>query len=124
MTRSGPAVLPLVADAYDALGHEKKLARLRYLRDRWVRPLSAFERVHFQTPFDSDRSSALVGFSIDGIDRKELCARLRGRGFNIGTYHEPEVPTQTGLIVGANITNSLDEIDRFTQAVINLAGLS
>ena len=41
---------------HQSIGDERKAARLRYLRDRWARPLQqASNRVTIWTPLDDDR---------------------------------------------------------------------
>ncbi len=43
---------------HQSIGDERKAARLRYLRDRWARPLQqASDRVTVWTPLDDDRAS-------------------------------------------------------------------
>ena len=51
------------------IGAERKIARLRYLRDRWARRLlAASDRVKIPTQIDTPFSGAIALVSIEGID--------------------------------------------------------
>ncbi len=99
-----------------SIGIERKLARLRALRDRWARPLAAeSDRVHVRTALDDPRSGALALVSIDGIDPLRLHDWLWSR------YRIITSPTAfagvSGIRVTPNVFTSPDEIDTFSDAV-------
>ena len=55
------------------IGIDRKIARLRYLRDRWAKALLAESpRVKVLTPLTGDKSGAICLFSVDGLDPVKL----------------------------------------------------
>src|SRR5438270_10835244 len=62
---------------HHGIGAERKIARLRYLRDRWAKRLVAeSSRVTVLTPLDNAHSGAIALFQVDGIDNVKLGAWL------------------------------------------------
>src|SRR5690606_4106635 len=60
-----------------ALGAERKVARLRYLRDRWARRLLAeSDRVRVPTPIDTPYAGAIALVSVEGLDTGKLTSWL------------------------------------------------
>ncbi len=102
---------------HQSIGDERKAARLRYLRDRWARPLlEAGRRVTVWTPLDDDQAScgiALVG--IEGIDPGKLAAHLldRHKVLTVGIHHADF----SGIRVTPNVYTTPREIDVFTEAL-------
>ena len=98
------------------IGAERKIARLRYLRDRWAKRLTAESpRVHVLTPLDPKQSGALALFNVDGLDFGKLGAWLMAnyRIVNTPILH----PEFNGIRITPNVYTTLDEIDTFTDAV-------
>jgi isopenicillin-N epimerase len=98
------------------IGGQRKLARLRTLRDRWARALMAeSDQVHVPTPLDDPRSGALAMLTVDGLDPVRLHDWLWTRHRIITS------PTTfggvSGLRVTPNVFTTLAEIDAFTEAV-------
>ena len=59
------------------IGADRKIARLRYLRDRWAkRVVKESPRVTVLTPLDDRQSGAIALFQIEGIDNVKLGAWL------------------------------------------------
>lgn len=58
--------VPDALDFQDAIGVERKAARLRYLRDCWVTPAREIKGVDILTPDDADLVGALTGFRLHG----------------------------------------------------------
>ncbi len=102
---------------HQSIGDERKAARLRYLRDRWARPLrQCNRRVTIWTPIDDDRAScgiAMVG--IEGIDPARLADHLlaRHRILTIAIHHRDF----SGIRVTPNVYTTTREIDVFTEAM-------
>lgn len=98
-----------------AIGGGRKLARLRSLRDRWVRALHAEERVHVRTPIDDPRSGAIALVDIDGLDSAKLAEWLWTR------YHIVTSAISFGGVTGVRVTPNVfttpAEIDTFTDAI-------
>src|SRR3972149_6379516 len=60
-----------------AIGAERKIARLRYLRDRWAKRLQAESgRGRILTPLDSPWSGALGLIHVEGVETPTLHAWL------------------------------------------------
>ncbi len=99
-----------------AIGSARKAARLRFLRDRWARPLlaAAPDRVKFWAPLD-DRSCGLVMVKIEGVDNGKLFGHLwdKHRIVVSPTKHDQF----EGIRVSPNVYTTLDEIDTFADVM-------
>jgi selenocysteine lyase/cysteine desulfurase len=98
------------------IGIERKVARLRFLRDRWAKRLLAESpRVKVLTPLDSKTSGAIALFSVDGLDTSRLGTWLMTdyRIVNTPILH----PEFNGIRITPNVYTTLDEIDTFSDAV-------
>jgi selenocysteine lyase/cysteine desulfurase len=94
------------------IGTDRKIARLRYLRDRWAKRLVAESpRVKVLTPLDSKYSGAIALVSVDGLDFGKLGAWLmtKHRIVNTPILH----PEFNGLRITPNVYTTVDEIDTF-----------
>ena len=99
-----------------AIGAARKVARLRWLRDRWIAALQSLHpEVRILTPLEEGRSGALALFMVDGIDQGKLadlllrehrivCTPIGVRGLH-------------GIRVTPNIYSTPDECDRFADVV-------
>jgi selenocysteine lyase/cysteine desulfurase len=99
-----------------AIGGVRKLARLRALRDRWVRALQGEgERVRVRTPTDDPRSGAIALVEIEGLDSAKLAEWLWTR------YHIVTSAISFGGVTGVRVTPNVfttpAELDVFTDAV-------
>jgi selenocysteine lyase/cysteine desulfurase len=98
------------------IGAERKIARLRFLRDRWAKRLLAESpRVKVLTPLEGKTSAAIALFSVDGLDSANLGAWLMGnyRIVNTPILH----PEFNGIRITPNVYTTTDEIDTFSDAV-------
>jgi len=98
------------------IGAERKLARLRFLRDRWaLRLRSVSDRVHIPTPLDHPQSGALALIDVAGLDPVVLHDWLWTR------YRIVTSPTRfaglSGIRVSPNVFTSEADVDRFAEAV-------
>ena len=103
-----------VAIAFNrGIGMERKIARLRYLRDRWAKQiLAASDRAHMITPIGPDASGAIGVFGIDGMDMGALLSK-----HNIVTT--PMVTDEfKGMRITPNVYTTVDEVDLFADRVI------
>lgn len=100
-----------------AISAERKIARLRYLRDRWAkRLLAASDRVKIPTPIDTPYSGAIALVSIDGLDAGKLGSWLLEKHRIVTTpIGHPEF---SGVRITPNIYTTLDEIDTFADIVL------
>jgi selenocysteine lyase/cysteine desulfurase len=99
------------------IGSDRKIARLRYLRDRWAKRLTKeSSRVHVLTPLDPKQSGALALFNVDGLDFGKLGAWLMAnyRIVNTPILH----PEFNGIRITPNVYTTVDEIDTFSDAVL------
>ena len=95
------------------IGAERKIARLRYLRNRWAEALlKVSDRVQVLTPLEGDTSGAIGLVNVDGLEPGKLVGWLL-REHRIVTT--PIVhPEFQGIRVTPNVYTTPDEIDLFT----------
>jgi isopenicillin-N epimerase len=99
------------------IGADRKIARLRYLRDRWAKRLqSESDRVKILTPLDSDTSGAIGFFSVDGIEFGALSAWLLAKHRIVNTPIDH--PEFKGIRITPNVYTTVDEIDVFAEKVL------
>ncbi|MBC7792057.1 MAG: aminotransferase class V-fold PLP-dependent enzyme, partial [Anaerolineae bacterium] len=99
------------------IGVERKAARLRFLRDRWVKRLgSASDRVHVLTPMDAKQSCGIALVHVMGLDTAKLHAHLweNHRIITTPILHEEF----NGLRITPNVYTTVDEVDLFADRVI------
>jgi len=107
-----------VAIAFNrGIGMERKIARLRYLRDRWAKQvLAASDRAYMITPTGPTASGAIGVFGIEGMDMAALGGWLNSK-HNIVTT--PMVTDEfKGMRITPNVYTTVDEVDLFADRVI------
>jgi isopenicillin-N epimerase len=100
-----------------AIGAERKIARLRWLRDRWAKRLLAeSDRVRVLTPLDSPYGGGIGFFGVVGMDMAKLNGWLweTHRIVNTLITH----PEFSGLRITPNVYTTPDEIDLFAEKVL------
>ena len=99
------------------IGADRKLARLRYLRDRWAKRLLAESpRFKVLTPLDSPYSGAIGLVSVDGLEFGKLGEWLMSKHRIVNTPIEHK--EFTGLRITPNVYTTVDEIDTFADKMI------
>lgn len=101
---------------HHSIGGERKIARLRFLRDRWARRLLAFSpRVRVPTPLEGTTAGAIALISVDGLDASTFAAWLleKHRVVTVAINH----PEFSGLRITPNVYTTVDEIDTFAGLV-------
>ena len=100
---------------HQAIGAERKAARLRFLKDRWARPVGSRPGVRVLTSFDPAQACAIGNVSLDGVDPEKLAAHLwtRHRIFVTPIKHDEF----QGIRVTPNLYTTLNEIDTFSRAL-------
>jgi selenocysteine lyase/cysteine desulfurase len=100
-----------------SIGADKKIARLRFLRDRWAKRLMAeSDRVRLLTALGPDRNGAIATFRVEGMDMPRLVTWLwTNHRIAVAGQGHPEIQ---GIRVTPNVYTSLDEVDRFTEKVL------
>jgi selenocysteine lyase/cysteine desulfurase len=101
------------------IGAERKSARLRYLRDRWMKRLSADSRFVVNTSFDPAMGCAIGNVGIRGVDTAKLQGHLWGkkRIFTVAIVHAE----YQGLRITPNVYTTVDEIDAFASEMEQVA---
>ncbi|HXF24090.1 MAG TPA: aminotransferase class V-fold PLP-dependent enzyme [Gemmatimonadaceae bacterium] len=99
-----------------SIGAERKIARLRFLRDRWARQvLASSDRAHMITKIGPTESGAIGVLAIDGMDMGKLGAWL------LDKHHIVTTPMVTDEFQGIRITPSIyttvEEVDLFADRV-------
>jgi selenocysteine lyase/cysteine desulfurase len=97
------------------IGVERKVARLRFLRDRWAKPLlkDGNGRVKILTPLDSPDGAGICLVTIDGLKANDIVGWLHDKHQIVTTpINHPEF---SGVRVTPNVYTTLDEIDRFRE---------
>ena len=99
-----------------SIGAERKIARLRFLRDRWAKRLMAeSDRVRMLTALGPNTNGAIATFRVEGMDMGKLTGWLwANHRIATGGQGHPEI---MGIRVTPNVYTSLDEIDRFCDKV-------
>ncbi len=98
------------------IGAERKVARLRYLRDRWANALLAEgPRVKVLTELGPTKAGAIGLLHVEGLDTPKLGNWLMSKYRIVNT---PIVhPEFNGLRITPSIYTTVDEIDTFVDAV-------
>ena len=99
------------------IGADRKLARLRYLRDRWAKRLqSESDRVKILTPLDSPYSGAIALVAVDGLDFGKLSEWLVSKHRIVNTPIDHA--EFKGLRITPNVYTTVDEIDVFADKML------
>jgi selenocysteine lyase/cysteine desulfurase len=100
---------------HHGIGTERKAARLRYLRDRFMRRLAAEPRVRVHTSFDPAMSCGIGNVQVLGADSVALAKHL------FDTRRIIVVPIKHDEFEGLRVTpcvyTTTDEVDRFAEAI-------
>jgi selenocysteine lyase/cysteine desulfurase len=107
-----------IADAltfHQGIGPARKEARLRYLRDYWAKPLLEHDRVVLHTSLQKEFSCGIGNIQIEGVDSGALGRYLWTEYRMIVT---PIKHAQfEGLRITPNVYSTLEEVDRFIDAM-------
>lgn len=100
---------------HQGIGAARKAARLRYLRDTWADRLVSHDRVQLHTSRDPQFSCGIATVGIAGVDPGDLVRHLWRRHRIIVT---PIRHAQfEGVRVSPSVFTTLDELDRFADAM-------
>ncbi|MEO0650889.1 MAG: aminotransferase class V-fold PLP-dependent enzyme [Planctomycetota bacterium] len=102
-------------DLHETIGGARKHARLVRLRDRWADRLLEHDRVRLHTHRGPSSAGAIANLAVDGIEPGKLQAHLwrEHRIYTVAILHEG----CEGLRVSPHVYSTLDEVDRFSEAV-------
>lgn len=109
---------------HQELGPERKAARFRYLRERWMRAVAGMRGVHLLTSMDPEQACALGAMRIDGIGAQALTDHLLRR-YRIHVRPRFVPDEWEGIRVTPNVFTTLEEVDLFIEAIgaVALKGL-
>jgi len=107
-----------IIDAYrfhDAIGAERKEARLRYLKNYWVEQVMDVPGVKINTPLGDGQSCAIANVLVDGRTPGELVDFLwdRYRIFTVGV--------EQGARIAPNLFTHLGDLDLLVRGIRELA---
>lgn len=116
-----PAAIPDALDFNLAIGQEEKSARLRYLRERWVVPLSAHERVRILTDIHARPGTGFGAFTVEGMENKAFTKLLFDEfKIHVLAFEMEEDPSLKAIHVSPSLSNSIEEVDRFVEAAFTI----
>jgi selenocysteine lyase/cysteine desulfurase len=100
---------------HQAIGSKRKEARMIYLRDRWARRLAGNERVRLHTSLQPGFACGIATAQIEGVDSGELAQWLwsEHRMIVVPIKH----PEFEGIRVSPSVYTTLEELDRFAEAM-------
>ena len=103
---------------HQAIGIERKAARLRYLSDRWIAKLEKNPRVKILSSRLPDQAWGLANVSLEGVDVSKAYDFLWSK-YRIITAAIKRTDYQ-GLRVTPNVYTTLEELDTFAAAIEDL----
>ncbi len=104
---------------HQGIGVDRRLARMLYLRNRWIDQVKADPRIRIHTSLRDGESGAIGTVQITGMKTGEVTAKLWERWRIIATpigHAEYE-----GVRVTPNVYTTLEEVDTFARAMLTLA---
>jgi selenocysteine lyase/cysteine desulfurase len=113
--------IPMAIAFHRGIGGERKIARLRYLRDRWAKRAVAEGggRIRVLTPLDSPYGGGIGLVSVDGITPNDLAGWFMRKHRTVVTViNHAEF---SGVRVTPNVYTTLDEVDRFAEQLLQAA---
>ncbi|WP_317202653.1 aminotransferase class V-fold PLP-dependent enzyme [Janthinobacterium sp.] len=117
-----PAPILNVLDAlqfHHWIGGANKEARLRYLKEYWLRRVRAMPLVEVLTPGDPQRSCAIAAFNIRGVPARDVVERLMAE-HKIFTVAR-DIEGRAGVRVTPHLFSSLAELDLLVAAIAAIA---
>lgn len=105
---------------HNAIGGERKVARLRYLRDRWAKRVQReSDRVRILTPLDSPYGAGIGLVHVDGMEPGKLVGWMMEKHHIVVT---PIVHAEfDGLRVTPNVYTTVAEVDLFAEKLLDAA---
>jgi isopenicillin-N epimerase len=102
---------------HNAIGGERKVARMRYLRDRWAKRLQQeSNRVQILTPLDSPNGAGIGLLHLEGIQPNSFVAHMMDKHKIVVTpINHDEF---NGIRVTPNVYTTVDEVDLFAEKTL------
>ncbi|MDH3734793.1 MAG: aminotransferase class V-fold PLP-dependent enzyme [Gemmatimonadota bacterium] len=104
---------------HQLIGAARKEARLVYLRNYWAEPLLELENVHLNTSLEPGFAAGIANVQVTDLNTSELRNWLwrEHKIFTVAINHAEF----NGLRVSPSIYTTLEELDRFVEAMIHAA---
>jgi isopenicillin-N epimerase len=105
---------------HNAIGGERKVARLRYLRDRWAKRVQReSDRIRILTPLDSPYGAGIGLVHVDGMEPGKLTGWMMEKHHIVVTpIGHPEFD---GLRITPNVYTTVAEVDLFAEKLLEAA---
>ncbi len=116
--------VPAALDFHEAVGAPHKAARLRYLRNRWVKAVRGTRGIDLLTPDEEGSVAAITSFRLNGkvgkAENQALVAQLLER-YGIFTVWRTGVAKGDCVRVTPALYNTPTDVDRLVTALKELA---
>jgi isopenicillin-N epimerase len=116
--------VPAALDFHAAVGPMYKVARLRYLRDRWVRAVRGLPGLDIPTPDDPQMAGAITSFRLQGRtsseDNQRVVDTLRTR-YGLFTVRRSGLERGDCVRVTPALYNGPADVDRLATALKQLS---
>ena len=114
-----PAAIPEMIAFNRSIGQAEKSARLVYLRDRWAKRIGAHERVTLLTDVEASPGTGFASFVIEGLEADSVARTLLNEfNIHVKAFEMEENPSLKGIHLAPGLANTVDEIDRFVDAML------
>jgi len=121
-TRSFPIeeAIGYAIEFHNAIGIQKKEARLRYLKNYWYEKVKDIPKVRLYTSMKPEYGCGIGTFYIDGMELKDIDATL----FNKFKIHTTSIEYEhfKHIRVSPNVYTQLFELDKLVKAIKEMAG--
>lgn len=109
----------VAVDFHNIIGAKRKEARLRYLKDYWIKKVMDIPKVKIHTPLNPEFSCALAMFSIDGKKPQDIEQQL----LNKYKIHTTVIEWENlhGIRITPHIYTTLQELDKLVAAISEIA---
>lgn len=111
--------LQFAIDFHNKIGPANKEERLRYLQQYWTSKLTTTPNIILNTPTDSQRSCAIANVGIKGLKPADMAETLLKK-YNIYTVAIDGAGVH-GCRITPNVFTSLEELDKFVNALKEMA---
>lgn len=122
---SAQLTIPAALDFQQTINRTAKLARLHYLRDRWVRQVRGHTGIEILLPDDRNLYGATTSFRLVGKisieDNIAITDQLLER-FGIMTVYRAGLVDGACVRVTPSLFTKVDEVDRLAKALLTMAG--
>lgn len=116
--------VPAALDFQEGIGLAAKQARLRALRDRWVRPARELAKLEILVPDAPGSYGAITAFRLKGQTSHEANVALAKRLLDehgIFTVHRDGLASGSCVRVTPALATTMEEVDRFVAALRKIA---